>query len=258
MGHKTAPCGFALCAALFLAADVWAAHPLITDDADTQGKGNFQFEINGEYDHDKDDGITTTGGQANAVLTYGVSDCFDMSVGIPYRWIKQKSDDQLISSSENGFSDISVNAKWRFYQKDGVSFAIEPGLSLPSGDFEEGLGAGKVGYSFFIVGTRETGSWTFLGNIGYIRNEVDSDIEELNIWHISAAAIYALNDQWKIVGNLVAERNTEKDCDNNPVSAITGFIYSPTKDIDLDLGVKLGLTSSATDWALLAGTTFRF
>ena len=115
-----------------------------------------------------------------------------------------------------------------------------------------------MGYSFFIVGTRETGSWTFLGNIGYIRNEVDSDIEELNIWHISAAAIYALNDQWKIVGNLVAERNTEKDCDNNPVSAITGFIYSPTKDIDLDLGVKLGLTSSATDWALLAGTTFRF
>jgi hypothetical protein len=36
------------------------------------------------------------------------------------------------------------------------------------------------------------------------------------------------------------------------------MIYSPTKNIDLDLGVKAGLTDSATDWSLLVGTTFRF
>ena len=38
-----------------LPATVWAAHPLVTDDAGTQGKGNFQFEVNGQYDRDKQD-----------------------------------------------------------------------------------------------------------------------------------------------------------------------------------------------------------
>jgi hypothetical protein len=32
----------------------WGAHPLITDDAGTQGKGKFQIEVNGQYDSDKE------------------------------------------------------------------------------------------------------------------------------------------------------------------------------------------------------------
>jgi hypothetical protein len=34
----------------FIACASWAAHPLITDDAGTQGKGKFQLELNGQYD----------------------------------------------------------------------------------------------------------------------------------------------------------------------------------------------------------------
>ena len=32
---------------------LYAAHPLITDDTGTQGKGRFQLELNGEYSFDK-------------------------------------------------------------------------------------------------------------------------------------------------------------------------------------------------------------
>ena len=35
---------------------VFAAHPLITDDTGTQGKGKFQLEVNGEYAHEDEDG----------------------------------------------------------------------------------------------------------------------------------------------------------------------------------------------------------
>jgi hypothetical protein len=251
-------CRCALCIALFAPSVAWAAHPLTTDDTGTQGQGNFQLEVNGEYYHNKEDRKTTTGGQANATLTYGIIDTIDLVVGIPYLWTNEKSDDRLINSSANGFSDATVDVKFRFYEKDGLSFAIKPGVNLPTGDYGEGLGAGKLGYHVYMIGTMEAGSWTFLANLGYIRNETDSNVAEKDIWHVSAAAIYAINDQWKIVGDLVAERNTDKDDSSNPVSAITGVIYSPTKNIDLDLGVKAGLTSSATDWAILAGTTFRF
>jgi hypothetical protein len=245
-------------AIIFAPAAAWATHPLTSDDTGTQGKGNFQLEVNGEYDHKVKDALTSINSQANATLTYGIIDSVDLVAGIPYLWTSLKSDDRVINSSANGFSDATLDVKWRFYENDGLSFAIKPGLNLPSGDFGEGLGSGKLGYHVYMIGTLEAGSWTFLTNLGYIRNETDADDAEKDIWHVSAAAIYSINEQWKIAGDLVAERNTDKDDGTNPVSAIAGLIYSPTKDIDLDVGVKAGLTSAAPDWAILAGTTFRF
>jgi len=45
---------FIFLALLLFAGPSWAAHPLITDDTGTQGKGNFQLEFNGQYDRDKE------------------------------------------------------------------------------------------------------------------------------------------------------------------------------------------------------------
>jgi len=248
----------ALCMAILTPTGAWATHPLVTDDAGTQGQGHFQLEVNGQYDHDKDNGITNTGGQTAATVTYGITDVIDVAVGVPYLWINEKSDDRLINSSENGVSDATLDVKLRFYERDGLSIAVKPGLSLPTGDDDKSLGTGKLGYHLYMIGTQEVGSWTFLANLGYIRNETNVDTDEKNIWHVSIATICALDDHWKIAANAVAERNTDKDGDNDPVSALAGVIYSPTKDIDLDFGIKRGVTSSETDWLLLAGMTFRF
>lgn len=247
---------FAFFMAAFAPTAAWAAHPLITDDAGTLGKGNFQFELNGQYDHEEEDGITAKESQIATALSYGITDDIDFAVGIPFLWTKEES--TLLDSSESGFSDASLDVKLRFYEKDGLSFAVKPGLSIPTGDDEKGLGAGKVGYHLYLIGTKEAGPWTFMGNLGYIRNETDADTEEKNIWHISVAAAYALDDHWKIVADAGAERNPDIDGDNDPVYALAGVVYSPTEDIDLDLGMKAGLTSSETDWSLMAGTTFRF
>lgn len=256
MVTKNSVCRFALCMSILSPAAAWASHPLTTDDAGTQGQGHFQLEVNGQYDHDKESGITTTGGQAAAALTYGITDAIDLSIGVPYLWIKEKSD--LADSSESGLSDTSLDIKVRFYEKDGLSFAVKPGLSFPTGDDDKGLGTGEVGYHLYLIGMKETGPWTFITNLGYIRNETNADTDEKNIWHASVAGIFTLNEHWKMAADIVAERNTDKDGDNDPVSAVAGVIYSPTKNMDLDLGVKRGITSSATDWSLLAGATFRF
>ena len=151
-----------------------------------------------------------------------------------------------------------MDVKVRFWEKDGLSFAAKPGLSFPTGDENRGLGAGKVGYHIYLIGMKEVGAWTFLTNLGYIRNETDFADNQKDIWHASAAAIYTVDEHWKVVANLVADRNTDNDSNNDPVSGIIGVIYSPTKNVDLDLGFKSGLTDSATDWSLLAGTAFRF
>jgi hypothetical protein len=256
MDTKSFVYGIAFSLALFAPTVTWATHPLITDDAGPQGQGHFQLEVNGQHDHDKENGVTLTGGQVAATLTYGITDTIDVAVGIPYLWIREESG--LINASNSGFSDTIMDVKLRFYEKNGLSFAVKPGLSVPTGNEDQGLGTGKVGYHLYLIGMKEVGPWTFLANLGYIRNETDAVAVEKDIWHVSVATMYAANEHWKIVANVVAERNPDKDDDTDPVAALAGVIYSPTKDIDLDLGVKAGLTSSETDWSLLAGTTFRF
>lgn len=52
----------------------FASHPLITDDAGTLGKGNAQLEINSEYVHNEEAGVTEEGYEQAPTLTYGLTD----------------------------------------------------------------------------------------------------------------------------------------------------------------------------------------
>jgi hypothetical protein len=61
---------------------VFAAHPLITDDTGTQGKGKFLLEVNSEVNYDKESeaGVKTktTGGEVGTILSYGITENVDV------------------------------------------------------------------------------------------------------------------------------------------------------------------------------------
>jgi hypothetical protein len=238
---------------------VFAAHPLITDDAGTQGKGKFLLEVNGQYDSDKETvngvSIETTGGQAASTLTYGVVDTIDIAVGLPYLWIKEM-DNGVTVSNANGISNTTLDVKWRFFEKDGLSFAVKPGASFPTGDEDKGLGAGKTGYHVFLIGTKEAAPWAFHANLGYIRNESKFD-ENKNLWHVSLATTCEIVKNLKLVGDVGIKRNPDKAADNDPAFLIAGVIYSVAENFDIDFGVKAGLTKSETDYSMLAGLAYR-
>lgn len=238
----------------------WAAHPLITDDAGTQGKGKFQIEVNGQYDTDKEiqNGVSTetTGGQAATTVSYGFIENADLVLSLPYQWSKVK-EDAVTASDENGVSDATVEVKWRFFEKDGLSLALKPGVRIPTGDDEEGLGAGKTGYHVFFIGSKEAGPWAFHLNLGHIGNE-NRVGEEKNIWHASLAATYEVIKDLTLVGNIGIERNPDNTARNDPAFLVGGAVYSLSESFDVDFGVKYGLTASETDWAFMAGTAFRF
>jgi hypothetical protein len=238
----------------------WGAHPLITDDAGTQGKGKFQVEVNGQYDSAKETlngvSVESTGGQAATILSYGFMGNADMVLSLPYRWGKVKEDGAMVYD-ERGISDTTLEVKWRFFEKDGLGLALKPGLRIPTGNDEKGLGAGRTGYQAFIIGSKEAEPWAFHVNVGYIRNENKAD-EEKNIWHASLAATWEAIEDLKIVGNIGIERNSDKAADKNPAFLIGGAIYSLSESLDIDVGVKYGLTAAEPDWSLMAGMAFRF
>jgi hypothetical protein len=237
-----------------------AAHPLITDDAGTQGKGKFQLELNGQYDSENESagGVSTktTGGEVAAALSYGIAENVDLVLNLPYQWGKTE-ENEATSYDEKGISDTILEVKWRFFEKAGVSLALKPGIIFPTGNDEKGLGSGKIGGKVFLIASKELGPWAFHANIGYIRNENKAD-EIKDLWHASLAATWGIVKDLKLVANIGIERNPDNTGEDNPAFLIGGLIYSILENVDIDCGIKYGLNSSETDYSLMAGIAIRF
>ena len=137
------------------------------------------------------------------------------------------------------------------------SLALKPGLIIPTGDEDKGLGNGKMGYSLYLILSKEYEKLNFHINGGYIRNENKND-ERKNIYHFSIAAMYEIFGKTNIVADLGGERNTDKYSDIGPLYGIIGVIYSPNDNFDIDFGYKYGLNSSETDNTYLFGLTWRW
>ncbi len=245
---------------VFFSCSAWAAHPLITDDTGTQGKGKFQLEVNGQYDWDREateDGmVKSRGGQAAATLSYGILDNVDLIFSLPYLWGNTEVNEVKVYS-EKGIGDATLDAKVRLWEKSGFSVALKPGISFPTGDKDKGLGTGKLGGHVYLIASREIGSWALHGNLGYIRNENDAG-ERRDIWHVSFASTWEVVKNLKLAADIGAERNTDWNSKKPPAFLIGGIIYSISDRLDLDLGVKFGLTEPEPDFSLMAGLTWRF
>ena len=251
----------------------WAAHPFLTDDTGTQGAGNWQLELQAQrnrHDYTADAGAGPVRQERRQtlftpVLTYGLLDDLDVALGLNY--LRHRTvENGAVTDEASGVSDSSLELKWRFYEKDDFSLALKPGVSLPTGDESRGLGTGRASWSVGLIATHEAGPWTFLGNVAYARLRFKLPQDEAgareDLWRVSGGATYSLDERVKLAGELGARTNEARDDPFQPGRhgqfAMLGAIYSPTKKIDFDIGLRKGLNRAETDTVLLAGATFRW
>src|SRR5262245_17171776 len=99
--------------ALAVAPGARAAHPLLTQDAFTQGKGGWQLEVNGERQRDPRpvDVPPLRAIQSGTTLTYGLTHSIDLSFDLPY-------------VRHEGILDAAIGIKWRFHDGSPLSFAL--------------------------------------------------------------------------------------------------------------------------------------
>ena len=149
----------ALLLTLLSAPSAFAAHPLVTDDTGTHGPGRYQLELNGEFSTDRQvsGGITTRadGSQLAAIISAGLGETVDLVVGIPWQWTREKQNNALLTGG-NGVGDASLEIKWRFFEREGCSLAVKPGMTVPTGDEERGFGTGRISGGVSLIAT---GSW---------------------------------------------------------------------------------------------------
>ncbi len=250
---------------LFMGGIAFGAHPLISDDTGTQGKGKFQIEVNSElaYDREREDGLTVIerGGELATILSYGITGNIDFVLGIPYQWFRVKEDGSVMAKGY-GISDISLEMKWRFYEKDNLSLALKPGITLPTGDEDKGLGNGRASYGLVFITTKELEPWAFHFNLGYTHNEYklheDDEASRKGIWHVSLASEVEAAKDVMIVGNIGVERNPDRNSNTHPAFILGGVIYSLNENLDMNAGIKGGLNKPETDIVFLAGIALKF
>ncbi len=240
---------------MLLCVPAFAAHPLITDDTGTQGEGMFQIEANFQYSHHRQGRVTEKSFELETIISCGVMDDVDLVAGVPYQHVSTK--ERGFRNTEAGISDVALEVKWRFLEHSGWSLALKPGITVPTGDKDKGLGLGRISPSLFFILTKETEPLAFHLNLGYMRNENRLD-ERTDLWHASIASEVEILKELKAVANIGVERNSSKDSATLPAFILGGFICSLTQNLDLDVGLKAGLTRSEPDYSILAGVAWRF
>lgn len=235
---------------LCLPPPVFAAHPLITEDTGTQGRGNFQFELTTESIRIRETGLRQHNALTAAILTYGFVETADVLVTAPFLRLGQPD-------SSHGPADIGFDIKWRFYETGPVSFALKPGVTFPTGNDDRNLGAGRMTWSLYQVTTVDLKPWAFHLHLGHHHNN-NTFSERVDIWHISAAVTWLVHEKLKLVLDAGQNTPTETGATSDPAFVIGGLIWSPRSNFDIDLGIRTERSDTQRALAGLAGITFRW
>lgn len=245
----------ALLACALSSAPVFAAHPLITEDTGTQGQGRFQLELTAELGSDTERGVETRSAGYATVLTYGLRDNLDVLVTLPYTRVRTEIDGSATSAA--GVGDVGLDAKWRFFERADLSVALKAGLSYPSGEETEGLGAGYWNYSVNLVTSYAHGPWGYHLHLGYWRNR--NALGEIpQIHHASVALTYQASDAWRLVADIGNDTSPDRSYEEDRVFLTLGAIFSLRENFDLDLGLRRALSDPEIDNTLLLGMAWRF
>lgn len=235
---------------VFSAGNSFAMHPLVTDDPETQGLRKSQIEFDAEYSHNREEGSTQEEYDFKSIYSYGVARNADIVLTVPYVYVHD-------GTTERGLSDVTAEVKWRFYENGPVALAVKPGISIPAGEASRGLGTGRLNYSVSLIGGLEERPWTFYVNAGYVRASNPADEDE-NLFDVSLAATYELKEDVLLVGNIGTRTNPARVSVTPDSFILGGIVYSVTRDIDIDLGVKGGIGGDEPDYQLLSAFTRRF
>ena len=246
-----------------IATPVWAATPLLTDDANTLGAGKGQFEVCGRvgFDRDVTDGVTTksTTPQITSALTYGVADPVDLVLEFARTW--GTSSTAGVDSSEPDAADIKISTKIKLYETGGFAFALRPDLGYsyrPAGNSKD--------YAPFWGGVLIVGKQfepvTFNINIGYLhysyQSEADREGLRSDIWSASLSAAWQVTKDIQIVADIGTGTNPDKTTSQMPAFSCGGIIYSLTDYFDIAAGAKFGLNKPETDTTLQSALVLKF
>jgi hypothetical protein len=221
-------------------------HPMLTEDTGTQGTGNAELELG--YSWADDAGNRSFLFQPQ--LSYGATPTLDLIV--QPSWYSN----DIAGDHVQGAGDTNLDFKWRFLGHDPYSLALRAGVTVATSQHDIGLPDGRIAEHVVLVGTYDAAPLTIDANLGYAHNPDVVDLRA-NLYHLSAAALYAASDRLSLVVDVDVDSNADAAKSSNPAVALVGAIYTCRPGLDIDVGYRAGLNSAAIARQWLLGITFR-
>lgn len=249
---------------LLTATTALAGPPLITDDTGTVDVGKAEIELNGSYTRDKEvqHGITAKSSSSDAEMKIntGLHKNLGLSLAVPYTISARERSDGVLTGESYGIGDLTLELKYAFVEVAGVNLAIKPGLTVPTG--KKGLSDEHLQYTGTLIATREfaDGTYTLHANLGYEYHSYLSGAVtgRRDLWSGSVAAEMKLAKGLTGAVDFGLATNPDSNSNTPPVYSLTGARYEINDHLDVNAGVKVGLTSPEADLALLYGLVLKF
>lgn len=240
-----------------------ALQPLITDDTGTQGAGGKQFEV-GYVNKDASlAGDATQTRTLPLVFTYGATETLDLYIGVNPTMIRSN----VPGVDADGLGNTALGVKWRFFENEGsgTSMALKPEVRLPVSSSQEasGLGAGATSYGLALILSQDVSFGAIHFNLAGGRDEFSNTslLPSANTVRASVAPVWDINEQWKLALEVGHESVSSAGDTTTSQFVQIGAIFSPSKDLDLALGILRSndnATPQTSTTTATMGLTWRF
>lgn len=253
---------------LLTATTVHSGPPLITDDAGTVEVGKVEVELNSSYVHDRENinGIQVSHELFNgeSKLTTGLYKDMGVSLAIPYTFSDRIRENGQLAAAADGFGDMTMELKYAFAEVAGINLAIKPAITFPTGKYSSGLSEGSWEFGGTLIASSEfdNGTYALHANLGYgHHNYRTADVRSCNrsdLWSGSLAGEARFAKGVTAVTELGL--STTQD---SSTKELTGFVqvgarYELTEYLNLDTGIKFGLTKPEDGLSVCYGLVLKF
>lgn len=250
-----------------MTATAYAGPPLITDDAGTVDVGKVEIEQNSSYIHDKEsvNGISVRRVvfDSESKLTTGLYKNLGISLTIPCTFSDRAKDGNL-TNNVNGFGDMTVELKYAFAELAGITFAVKPSVTMPTGKYSAGLSEGRWQFGGTLIASREfnDGTYALHSNLGYGHHDYRTDdaraCNRSDIWFGSFAGEAKILNGFTAVAELGLSTTQDSASKELTSFAQVGARYEVNEHLDIDAGLKLGLTKPEDDLTMHYGIVLKF
>lgn len=237
-----------------------AGAPLSTDDAGTVDADAVEIGIGSSYTYDKEASVKTTAADAELSIGTGLYKNLSINAAIPYLISERVKEDGVLAGEADGLGDMTVELKYAFAELAGVNLAIKPAVMIPTG--KSGLTENHWQYGATLIATKalEGGTYALHANLGYEHHTYNDDVTSIrsNLWLGSVAGEMKVTRGLFAVADLGLTTNPEEVADDLPVYALAGARYEMNDNLEVNAGVKLGLTTPEDDISVVYGLVMKF
>lgn len=253
--------------ALLTTGTALAGPPLATDDAATVAVGAIEMELNGSYGYDRNSAngststLTTTIGEVK--IATGLYDDLGLSLAIPYTF-GMHTDSDGTHSLTSGIGDMTLEIKYGFLKLGGIQLAIKPQVVIPTGNYRTGMSEGHWHGGANLIATREfaEGACAVHANLGYehhnYRTSAISSATHGDLWSGSLAGEARIGQGLTLVADVGMKTNPDKAEHELPAYALTGLRYELNDHLDVNAGIKFGITRPEADVTAIYGLVLKF